>query len=187
MEAAIFILFISAWQAGACEVQPAHVGFSGTPFSSHPLQVADQQVYFFRGDAREISFHYDLRREKWCYSGREAEANCLEKDKLILRGTDGKPAARISAGQRRLVADVYDQRGKDSGKRIVIKAESDALEVRGWNCPVSRSISCAGAELKTYADQPNEEAAPRPSIKSVDLSKRLAHYSVTCSGIHELN
>lgn len=106
---------------------------------------------------------------------------------MIVRSPDGKPVARISAEKRRLAAVIMDRQGHDTGKRIIFKAESDALEVRGWNCPNARYLSCVGAELKTYADQPNEEARPRPSVKRVELSKRLGHYSATCSGVHELN
>jgi hypothetical protein len=198
----LLLAFSLARAAAACEIQTAQVGFSGTPFAANPFQVADQTVYFFRGSSNEAAFTYELRQDKWCYvlqsspNERVPKTGCLESahsrragalTSLTLKSGNGNPVANINAEKRRLAAVILDSRGKDTGKRIIFRAQSDALEVKGWNCPNARYLSCVGAELKTYAENPGDEARPRPSVKRVELSKRLGHYSATCSGVHELN
>lgn len=197
----IALLSSASW---ACE--PARLKFEGTPFAHRPFQIERGKVYFFRGRENESTLAYDSGRREWCFSSTRALSapalrGCLERKirngkpvtvinrgkVAVLRDTKGKAIATLSVLKNLLTVNFVNARGKITGKRLVFKnvteADSDVLEVRGWNCPNPRFLSCAGGELKTLADNETPEGEIRVPV--ADLAKRLGHYHVSCTGIHE--
>ena len=190
----------------ACE--PARLQFEGTPFMQRPMEIEGRQIYFFRGTDHQIQFVFDLGKKLWCYArpkkvGDWPPEGCLSRlerngkrllqvgnkvfPHMYLRDGNGLPVANVSVLGDLLTASLVSPDGKSTGKRILFKhiplRHDDELEVRAWNCPNSRFLSCAGAELTTSVEAP----AIGTPVKVGDIGKRLGHYRASCEGLREQN
>ena len=108
---------------------------------------------------------------------------------FVLKDLEQKPVATINVVGKVMTANLLGGDGKALGKRIVFKSVTkgvtEMLEVRGWNCPNPRFLSCVGSDLTAALDSEIEAEAESPRLAVADLGKRLGHYRFSCAGIHE--
>src|SRR5665213_415706 len=201
------LTIFNAAPAYACE--PAHLNFGGTAFALTPLQIEGDKIFFFRGTGQETEVTYSPSRHTWCYTdakptAERPAAGCLSRK--VIGGKrvfliNGKPAkiftlrdsknhsvATFKVINNLFTANFLDSDGKPLGKRLVFKSVtqdySEQLEVRGWNCPNPKFLSCVGAEVTSVLNFEGD-AATVPRLQSADLSKSLGHYRLSCQGLIE--
>jgi len=205
---ATFGLILLSVHAFACE--PAKVQFEGTAFARTPLQIEAEKIYFFRGTEQELAISYSPRQKKWCYTQEKAEASrpqsgCMDRKlsngkrlflingkpakTFVIQSKTKKPVATVSVIGKVMTANFLDGHGKPLGKRIVFKSVNreyfETLEVRGWNCPNPRYLSCVGSDLTSVLESESEAETASARLKVADLAKRLGHYRFSCAGIIE--
>jgi hypothetical protein len=199
-------LLWSVTAAFACE--PAHVNFDGTPFARQPLQIENDKIYFYRGTPQELAIYYRASAKKWCYveltpSQSRPKTGCLTRKisggkrlllingipakNFVLKNAKARPVATLNVVGKMMTASFIGGDGKSLGKRMVFKSIanelSEVLEVRGWNCPNPRYLSCVGADLTSVLEP--ETAPGVVPLKVADLSKNLRHYRLSCNGVTE--
>lgn len=189
-----FVTFAAlGFQAQACEV--AHLKFEGTPFVTQNIQLEKQKIYFFRGERSQTSMEYSVDGG-WCYTtaGKVPEKpaqGCLKPGaKRALRDSANLAVATLRVRGDSLFVNVVNESGKATGKQIQfiprLEEGERILEVKGWNCPNPRFLSCAGADLKVlpvYVSVNESEVIPG----AVELSQGSSHYQVSCRGVHKAN
>ncbi|MGZ3722464.1 MAG: hypothetical protein ACXVA9_06020 [Bdellovibrionales bacterium] len=206
---AILILSVLAGvQTFACE--PARVQFEGTAFARSAMQIEADKIYFFRGTKQELSIAYSPRQKKWCYSDDQADvahpaSGCMDRKiadgkrlflingkpakTFVVLGLNKKPVATVNVIGKVMTANFLGGNGKPLGKRIVFKSVTkdyfESLEVRGWNCPNPRFLSCVGSDLTSVLESEAEAETASARLKVADLAKKLGHYRFSCAGIVE--
>ena len=192
---AILILFSELFggtSAYACE--PAHLQFEGTPFVAKNIQLENQRIYFFRGESTQTVVEYSAKNG-WCFTvaGKVPEKpnlGCLKvsaKRAVRLRDAGQMPVATLQLKDNSLMVNVLSETGKNSGKQIQFTAATEngerIIEVKAWNCPNPRFLSCAGADLKVLPAFVS--VVDREVISgAIELAKGSNRYQVSCRGAH---
>ena len=105
-----------------------------------------------------------------------------------IRNMKQKTVATVSVINNLLTLNFLSEDQKLLGKRLVFKsatrANGEFLEVKGWNCPNPRYLSCVGADLTSVTSFEGDTAVV-PKVKVAELSKRLGHYRLSCEGLIE--
>jgi hypothetical protein len=193
------LLSLTTIRAHACE--PARLHFDGTAFAKRALEIENDKLYFYRGTASELSLFYRTSQKKWCYAqenppeSRPKQA-CLGRKQtflidgrpvrnFVIRGLAGQPVAALNLSGKTLTVNFLSAKGKFLGKRLTLdsvkKEFSESLEVKAWNCPNARFLSCVGSEITSVLES---EPRERP-LRAVDMAKKLGHYRLSCAGITE--
>lgn len=195
----LILLSLTTIRSRACE--PARLHFVGTAFAKVPLEIENDKIYFYRGSASEISVVYRSSEKKWCYAevnppGARPKEACIERKgkfliagkparNFVIRNGIGNPVATLNLKGRTLLVNFLSAKGKFLGKRLtanLVKKEfSESLEVKAWNCPNERFLSCAGSDVTSELES---EPQGRP-LRAIDLAKKLGHYRLSCAGITE--
>jgi hypothetical protein len=198
---------IASWGSAVAACPSAEVKFQGTAFAQHAFRVQDNQIVFFAGSPRQVAWSFDSQARKWCYenshkTGGLPAKGCMEsrlqsgkrvhlvngesRAFMALRDPQGKAVATLRVVGQTLTANFLNASGKVSGKWVMFKSKSGVLDIRGWNCPNPKFLSCAGGNLLSVPEygETRAPAGEKNPISVVELSKP-SHYHSSCEALVE--